>query len=184
MGAAVIALLLGGGLDSLAALNALDAPLDEAVARFEAVRSAGDGLAPAAAAAASVPALGLLYLAVANAASAAIQPRAHAAVPPAFSQIFYAQTPLWASVFAFCFLHESFSDTSLMGVGAFTVSLGVAACPDEAFTNAMPTELNVFVERGTVQRNVLATWKQWQKKVSRRSTAALRFAFAGSRGGK
>ena len=34
---------------------------------------------------------------------------------------------------AWALLHESFSDTSLLGVAAFTASLAVAACPDEVF---------------------------------------------------
>ncbi|KAH8058355.1 hypothetical protein JL722_6217 [Aureococcus anophagefferens] len=42
----------------------------------------------------AVPAIGLPVLACLNLASTTIQPKAHAAVPPAVSQIFYAQTPI------------------------------------------------------------------------------------------
>jgi len=83
----------------------------------------------------SVPAIGLPILAVVNSVSAQVQPKAHAAVPAAVSQVFYAQTPLWASVMAFLLLHESFSALSLAGAGAFTLSLVVAASPDALLEN-------------------------------------------------
>jgi hypothetical protein len=154
VGAAATAILMGESLESLTStLTAVDAPLVEASSRFMTTLNA-DGLAPAVVAGLSVPAVGIGCLATANAVSATIQPRAHAAVPPAFSQVFYAQTPLWASVFAASALHEHFSSTSLLGVAAFTASLAVAACPDDLLHN-----LGGLNSRGSPQRRALAQVK-------------------------
>ncbi|EGB01915.1 hypothetical protein AURANDRAFT_69370, partial [Aureococcus anophagefferens] len=73
-------------------------------------------------------------------ASTTIQPKAHAAVPPAVSQIFYAQTPMWASLLAFLLLRESFSPSSQLGIAAFTLSLAVAAAPDDALAKLLPSK--------------------------------------------
>ncbi|KAH8097871.1 hypothetical protein JL720_789 [Aureococcus anophagefferens] len=88
----------------------------------------------------AVPAIGLPVLACLNLASTTIQPKAHAAVPPAVSQIFYAQTPMWASLLAFLLLRESFSPSSQLGIAAFTLSLAVAAAPDDALAKLLPKQ--------------------------------------------
>ena len=88
----------------------------------------------------AVPAIGLPVLACLNLASTTIQPKAHAAVPPAVSQIFYAQTPMWASLLAFLLLRESFSPSSQLGIAAFTLSLAVAAAPDDALATLLPSK--------------------------------------------
>ena len=88
----------------------------------------------------AVPAIGLPVLACLNLASTTIQPKAHAAVPPAVSQIFYAQTPMWASLLAFLLLRESFSPSSQLGIAAFTLSLAVAAAPDDALATLLPKQ--------------------------------------------
>ena len=53
------------------------------------------------------------------------------ALPRSAGEVFYAQTPLWTSLLAAFALKEQFSPTALLGVAAFTASLGVAACPDD-----------------------------------------------------
>ncbi len=142
VGAGLLAVYAGDGIPAMASLcEQLGSPasaITEAVSRA----SVAPTLADAIVAVASVPAIGIALLAVANAVSAGIQPKAHAAVPPAVSQIFYAQTPLWASVLSFTMLHESFSSTALLGVAFFTGSLLVSSSPDEAVKGAIMGDRN------------------------------------------
>ena len=53
-------------------------------------------------------------------------------MPPEFSQVFYAQTPLYAAALAWGLLGEKFSALSCCGIALFTCSLAVASAPDAA----------------------------------------------------
>ena len=135
-GAAAAAYAFGSfGGDAAAAFSAASGALH--APDLVAVHGLGDAVA-----AVADPAVGLPVLAALNLASTTIQPKAHAAVPPAVSQIFYAQTPMWASLLAYLLLHEQFSPSSQLGIAAFTLSLAAAAAPQAAVDAILRRDLD------------------------------------------